>query len=741
MSTRLPRDMQGLMGEANMRFARGDHDEAMSMCMEVIRVVPNAWEPFQTMSMIYEEKGDHEKCLQYSLIGAHLNGRNLQEWIKVAEMCVDMDRLLQASMCYTQAIRCDPKDINLWFLRCDLYEKIGDKKRMIEGYQHILDMLPEEKGERFLQITRDLATNFHSSGDYAKASAAMLRAFEQYPAAASIEDLNLLMELYLLQKEYSSGIMVDASFRTRISERSRKVSLKSLINTEFLIPYLRCKIPENFHVDLRTKLIVCCVHLHLMLFCLQNLTVKIMTENPEDIGDLYLDIAEAFMEAGSYKEAQPILAKLVKSKNYCDLAAVWLRYGECLNSIGDLNGAVHAYKRVVVLAPGHLSARVSLSALQQQLGRPEEALAALNQAPQSRSDDDTEGQLTEPRLLLHRCSLLYSQQHWEEFVECARNVLYSHIKSFMSKELLKTILSYKSLKHRMEAIRYIHGSELEKHINAGSLYLKAGSIDADSLWDLYIRLAKVLVKTKQYEEFENVAITALVCPQFMNDPEKSTEADFLCLTACLMNRNGNYAYALIRDVCLKNITSNRAWNLFGQVTNMSQDMRHNRFCLRLAFKHQDNQALNLLNGHTALVSGTYKHALGEYVVALKQSPRSPLIHLCLGLTFFLMACQKFSAKRHTMVNQGCAFLNQYMELRGECQESYYNLGRAMHQLSLLHAATYYYNKALEFPCPVQGKSCELFDLTKEIAYNLTLIYRLSGSHDLAAYIMQKYLVI
>jgi general transcription factor 3C polypeptide 3 (transcription factor C subunit 4) len=50
-----------------------------------------------------------------------------------------------------------------------------------------------------------------------------------------------------------------------------------------------------------------------------------------------------------------------------------------LNAVGDLNGAVHAYKWVVVLAPGHLSARVSLSTLQQQLGRPEEALAVLNQ--------------------------------------------------------------------------------------------------------------------------------------------------------------------------------------------------------------------------------------------------------------------------------------------------------------------------------------------------------------------------
>lgn len=67
-------------------------------------------------------------------------------------------------------------------------------------------------------------------------------------------------------------------------------------------------------------------------------------------------------------------------------AAVWLKYGECLNATGDLQSAVQAYKRVVDLAPSHLGARVSLSALQQQLGRPEEALEALRHSEQDYID-------------------------------------------------------------------------------------------------------------------------------------------------------------------------------------------------------------------------------------------------------------------------------------------------------------------------------------------------------------------
>ena len=35
---------------------------------------------------------------------------------------------------------------------------------------------------------------------------------------------------------------------------------------------------------------------------------------------------------------------------------------------------------------------------------------------------------------------------------------------------------------------------------------------------------------------------------------------------------------------------------------------------------------------------------------------------------------------YPFVLQGISFLNSYLNLRGKCQEAYYNLGRAMHQL-------------------------------------------------------------
>lgn len=50
-----------------------------------------------------------------------------------------------------------------------------------------------------------------------------------------------------------------------------------------------------------------------------------MEQSPEEIGDLYLDVAEAYLDQGEYASALPLLSVLVVSEKY-NLAVVWLRH-------------------------------------------------------------------------------------------------------------------------------------------------------------------------------------------------------------------------------------------------------------------------------------------------------------------------------------------------------------------------------------------------------------------------------
>lgn len=54
-----------------------------------------------------------------------------------------------------------------------------------------------------------------------------------------------------------------------------------------------------------------------------------------------------------------------------------MKYSECLSALGRIREASDAYGIVVEMAPNHVSARVQLSLLQQQLGLDKEALNTL----------------------------------------------------------------------------------------------------------------------------------------------------------------------------------------------------------------------------------------------------------------------------------------------------------------------------------------------------------------------------
>ena len=97
------------MGEAYLRFARNEKQDAINLCMEVIRQVnsfeilifvnanfhcdslnicqaPSFAEPFQALSMFYEDLGEFEKSYQLSLVAAYLSPQDADEWLRLAEV-------------------------------------------------------------------------------------------------------------------------------------------------------------------------------------------------------------------------------------------------------------------------------------------------------------------------------------------------------------------------------------------------------------------------------------------------------------------------------------------------------------------------------------------------------------------------------------------------------------------------------------------------------------------------------
>jgi general transcription factor 3C polypeptide 3 (transcription factor C subunit 4) len=159
----LPVEIQGLMGEANLSFARGETNKAIDICTEVIKHAPKASEPFQLLSLLYSEIGDNDKALRVGLIAAQLN-KDPDEWIQLIHQSIMLgnDEILlfcynngSAFICFvllTQinirkflAIQSNPNNINLHKDRISFLESKKDFKRLIIAKLMLLKYLDVSK--------------------------------------------------------------------------------------------------------------------------------------------------------------------------------------------------------------------------------------------------------------------------------------------------------------------------------------------------------------------------------------------------------------------------------------------------------------------------------------------------------------------------------------------------------------------------------------------------------------------
>ncbi|KAJ8894711.1 hypothetical protein PR048_000018 [Dryococelus australis] len=721
----LPPALLGLMGEANLRYARGEKDVAVQMCLEIIRHVPTAPEPFETLAVLYEELGFPEKSLQFALIAAHLRPKDVEQWIRLAAMSEEKGNIKQAITCYSKAVAADPQNIDIYLKRSTLLEIVGERKNAIRGYMKYLEVASPEHGTTILEVAKLVAQKFHETDELNRAKDVMEMAFEKVSNLITSEEVNLMVELLLNLKEYLKGLYILARFC------KLEVEHEEAENSQVRIT--RCVVPEDLAIDLQVKVIILLVHLKAFDLLDHFLSKLLDNQDPEEAGDLFLDVAEALMVEEKYDVALKLLTPLIQSQNY-GLAAVWLRQAECLKACNKLEEAAAAYREVVDRAPQHLEARVVLSSLLKSLGDWDGALAVLEQ--------DAESEVLDPGMLYKRCLLLKNSGRNEEFLAVGQLLLSRHCVCIRHRDELSALTRQRRFEKKSNALKEIRASRGDTDVDMPNFGEEKDAPSVEDEYQLLRDLCETCFALNKPDLLQRLSFSALGSKKFFTDPKLRSEIEFLCLLACYYNGDAFYGYNFAHDHLIRNLESSRNWNMFNLIIQRADDLRHNRFTMRLLFRNPSHQCLSVLHANNCLVAGTYKYALSEYVAAYSRE-ESSMLAFFIACTLFQMACQKFSAKKHSLVVQGLAFMSKYQEMRGEegFQETSYNLGRAFHQLGLLPEAIHNYKKALEFSCPLIQKHSNILDLKREAAFNLSLIYRRTSCFDIARSIIEKYIVI
>lgn len=175
--------------------------------------------------------------------------------------------------------------------------------------------------------------------------------------------------------------------------------------------------------------------------------------------------------------------------------------------------------------------------------------------------------------------------------------------------------------------------------------------------------------------------------------------------------------------------------------------------------------IELLLGHEWAIYKRHSEVVDHYLNAYILDPNQPLTSLCLATYLLMLANHQMTKHRHDVVNKAFAFFLHYQHLRttqpspalgtnehftiiseaARRQEAFFNFGRAFHELDLFHLAMNQYEQALslvdEFPDLLDVSDNELrLNVTRQAAFNLSLLYKKSKAPELALELMTKYLM-
>lgn len=164
----------------------------------------------------------------------------------------------------------------------------------------------------------------------------------------------------------------------------------------------------------------------------------------------------------------------------------------------------------------------------------------------------------------------------------------------------------------------------------------------------------------------------------------------------------------------------------------------------------DDPHLLMLYVYIMLQGPSYSPALTYLIRCRAQLRYHPLVLLVYGIVQMHRSTQRTSSNRHTQLLEGLSFLKDYAKYRLENSpegsehhwalkiETLYNLGRFFHGVGLLSIAIRYYEQALELSDKMENPD---YNIAREAAYNLQLIFMESANPRLSLDIINKYLVI
>lgn len=371
------------LGEANLAYATGQTAEAISLLLDVVKIAPNLPDPYHTLGLLHEQKGDKKKALDLYMIAAHITPRDINLWKRLATMSSDQGLIRQAVYCYTQVLRRDKDDLDSKYDRALLYAEIEDNKKAIEEFTKLQEVRPDHP-----EVPKALARLHYRLGNISEAIGVVRKHVEQQPEQTDLTHINILAELLAEVRDWEGVYnIIKQAEKTFLKQQQQGVQSMPVdeerrgeggtAGSSPPPPPPPPPLPD-LPVELRVKE-------GAALAALGRITeaqaaFAILLQQPiGDYPDLYAEAGGVLLGLGLPGEAFPFLKTLAEHPAVGGMQE-WTHLAECHRDMGDFLGAAEVYRGVLETLsrdhPGYVDALVMMIDLLKEGGEARRAAEA-----------------------------------------------------------------------------------------------------------------------------------------------------------------------------------------------------------------------------------------------------------------------------------------------------------------------------------------------------------------------------
>ncbi|XP_022671745.1 general transcription factor 3C polypeptide 3-like isoform X2 [Varroa destructor] len=555
---KLPRDLQGSLGQASLHLAAGCLDKAIEKCMEVIRIAPDAADAYKTLGTIYMQQGDDLKALQVSMIGAYLRPKDAQEWHRLATWSIDLGDREQALLCLKKAVKADPDNAEFYLDIVTLASELGNHLDCFRYGAAVIPRFSENQAQMCIQLSRTIAQIQYKYGKPKKGAEVLELAFQRFPQSISSEDVHMLLEIQVEAKQFSKAMRVLVSHcgveLTPIPEEFSDENTP----TDTKISLLNCKSVRlvELPLDILAKAVICMAHLGGVHLAKEIMGPIARDGDIEVMGDLVFDMAEAFEQSGEVGVARELCDLLLRSQRF-NIAGVWWLLAQCLvKDPEQTENAIQAYEKVLEMAPDHADARLMFSKFLESIGRKRQASEVLRET-------------RDLKLVKRRFDLALAGEDMDEFCGSLFRLL-SLATVYLPEDLkLPMLCEWTQAKGRIDFIK----AELAKRgiPNDFPSY-------RPNRTEFHAHIKKALaylLREGKLELYLDICSRASIIYALHDSLQDSYLLHLITLVGAMRLRLDEVCFQALRTLCRSNPLSRRLWNIFNILVNRTLIVRHN----------------------------------------------------------------------------------------------------------------------------------------------------------------------